>query len=110
MCNFVLSFIGSCVDFIWRSLLKSFKLDDGKRGKYKMKAESVKTGQSVKIEFFEALLQLKSKNLKLKKDRQKHRACCKTLSEKDKILVILGISSNRRTKYVSGQQNNKVAS
>ena len=39
--------------------LKSFTLDDGKRGKYKIKAESVKTGQSVKIEFFEALMQLK---------------------------------------------------
>ena len=49
--------------------LKSFTLDDGKRGEYKIKAESVKTGQSVKIEFFEALLQLKSKSLKLNKDR-----------------------------------------
>ena len=43
--------------------LKSFTLDDGKIGEYKIKTESVKTGQCVKIEFFEALLQLKSKNL-----------------------------------------------
>ena len=50
-------------------LLKSFTLDDGKRGEYKIKAESVKTSQSVKIEFFEALLQFKSKNLKLTKYR-----------------------------------------
>ena len=49
--------------------LKSFTLEDGKRGEYKIKAESVKTGQSVKIEFLEELLQLKSKNLKLTKDR-----------------------------------------
>ena len=49
--------------------LKNFTLNDGKRGEYKIKAESVKTGLSVKIEFFEALLQLKSKNLKLSKDR-----------------------------------------
>ena len=39
--------------------LESFTLDDGKRGEYKIKVESVKTEQSVKIEFFEALLQLK---------------------------------------------------
>ena len=39
--------------------LKSFILDDGRRGKYKIRAESVKTGQSVKIEFFKALLHLK---------------------------------------------------
>ena len=43
--------------------LKSFTLDDGKRDEYKIKAEFVKTGQSVKIEFFEALLQLKLKKL-----------------------------------------------
>ena len=50
-------------------LLKSFTLDDGKRGEYKIMAESVKTEQSVKIECFEALLWLKSENSKLTKDR-----------------------------------------
>ena len=43
--------------------LKSLTLNEGKRGEYKIKAESVKTGMYVKIKFFEALMQLKSKNL-----------------------------------------------
>ena len=88
--------------------LKSFTLDDGKRDKYKIKAESVKTGQSVKIEFFEALLNLKLENLKLNKGRKNPDTCGQTFSATDDVLWFLGFANSEEQKSVSRQQTHNL--
>ena len=67
-----------------------------------------KTEQAVKMNFFEALMELKSENLKLEKGRKNHVSFCKKISATDGILWIFGFSNSEEQKSVSGQQTHQL--
>ena len=67
-----------------------------------------KTEQTVKMNFFGTLLDIKSENLKLEKDRQNHDDCCQTISATDEVLWIFGFSNSEEQKSVSEQQTHRL--
>ena len=71
----------------------------------KTETESVKTEQPVKMNFFEALTTLRSKNFELMKDSDIHKDYAQKISDLINNLVILGISYSGQQKSVSAQQS-----
>jgi hypothetical protein len=67
-------------------------------------AESVKTEQLVKIDFFKNLLLLTSKSAKLMKVRQQPGACAQEIADQKDILRIFMNFYGTAQKSVSGQQ------
>ena len=71
----------------------------------KTETESVKTEQPVKMNFFEALTGLISKNVELTKDVYIYKYYAQKFSDLIHNLVILGISYSEHKKYVPAQQS-----
>ena len=71
----------------------------------KTETESVKTEQPVKMNFFEALTTLRSKNFELMKDLDIHKDHAQKVSNFFNNLVNLGFSYSGQQKSVSAQQS-----
>ena len=60
------------------------------------------------MNFFGALLDLKSENLKLEKGRPNPFACCQNISATDDVLLCFGFLNSVEQKSVCGQQTHKL--
>ena len=60
------------------------------------------------MNFFGALMYLKSEKLKKEKGRQNPDACCQKFEATDDVLSFFGFSNSEEQKSVSGQQTHKL--
>ena len=60
------------------------------------------------MNFFGALMDLKSVNLKLEKGRQNPDACCQQFAATDYVLLFFRFSNSEEQKSVSGHQTHKL--